>query len=604
MPSLDAPTRALSVFAVLLASLVALTLGSVARADDAPEIPIADPTADMLPILAGASGPVADPNSMEATAAREQSRTAFRDLDRDESLALAEEFFPQFLRAPLYSGKGGEENTFVRALGTRSAVVRTPDGDESVLRSTLPVTTSGSGDGEPVDLSLEREGGDYAPEASRTETELGDHASEGVELPSADVTVTPDVDADRQATATDEERLFYPSIAEDTDYILTPKPTGAQAVWILRSDRSPEDLPLDVDVPAGAHLRKTPVGDTGFHTVDVVDQDDKVLTVIQQPFAVDAEGRNVPVEARILGDSVSFHVDHQAGDFARPIAVDPDIGVPSTNNTNSWPGWTLTRPNVPQGATNYYGWAANPSGSNYMYMSMPVGTSYTYNGGGGASYAFKAPPDTYIARATLGNANYQPYRPSNLPYSYYTEGMSKADGNWQTNQMWVDQYGNQGGNGYGYYQSREGALAGRYADWCAAPGVPNCGTATPGPEIERNTFSLSYLGYSYYYACCGYTFGFSANASNGVTAEWAQVWLNDRHRPSIQDVRRGTNTEVWPAGVSNGVNDAWFDDGNAEQTYGFVPYDAGLGVKDAALTGSTNGVAHANWSSPGSVDRG
>lgn len=50
-----------------------------------------------------------------------------------------------------------------------------------------------------------------------------------------------------------------------------------------------------------------------------------VIAAIQKPWAVDANGKQVPVSLSVDGDVVTMTVDHRGGDYALPIVADPDL---------------------------------------------------------------------------------------------------------------------------------------------------------------------------------------------------------------------------------------------------------------------------------------
>ncbi len=58
---------------------------------------------------------------------------------------------------------------------------------------------------------------------------------------------------------------------------------------------------------------------------EVVNSDGKVQARVPNPYAVDAEGTEVPVTLQAKGDSIILGVSHREQDLAYPILADPSI---------------------------------------------------------------------------------------------------------------------------------------------------------------------------------------------------------------------------------------------------------------------------------------
>ena len=56
-----------------------------------------------------------------------------------------------------------------------------------------------------------------------------------------------------------------------------------------------------------------------------VQTDGHIVAAIQKPWAVDANGTQVPVSLSVRGDIVTMTVEHRDGAFAMPIIADPDL---------------------------------------------------------------------------------------------------------------------------------------------------------------------------------------------------------------------------------------------------------------------------------------
>ena len=141
----------------------------------------------------------------------------------------------------------------------------------------MPLTVATAGGGQAaVDQSLERRGDDFAPVRPLVATEIGGTAGEGVSFPEAGVTVAPETANDSEGSLVS-DRAFYPSVATDTDYLVTPTPGGIETFFQLRSADSPERLTLDLELPPGARFIKArtdkPIEGDPPRALEIVDGD-------------------------------------------------------------------------------------------------------------------------------------------------------------------------------------------------------------------------------------------------------------------------------------------------------------------------------------------
>ena len=200
----------------------------------------------------GAALPKPQAIDVSSAAERRRSRTEHAGLSRAAASALLRETFPGPATAPVFDATSeGLDGRVVRRIDRRRAVVELEGGRRSLLQSSVPLTVEG---GEAVDQTLERRGDDFAPARPLVPTEIGGTAGEGVSFAGVDVTVAPETANDSEGSLVG-DRAFYPSVATDTDYLVTPTPGGIETFFQLRS----------ADSPAAPHARLRSPGRRALH---------------------------------------------------------------------------------------------------------------------------------------------------------------------------------------------------------------------------------------------------------------------------------------------------------------------------------------------------
>ena len=261
-----------------------------------------------------------------------------RNLGREEALALAEGVFGAKLEAPagvfdhleptrflsdhaavvpsliLAEASGGEAG--------ESAPELPPEGDV-VVESTLPLRTENEqGEDKPVDLGLQgagESGATLKPSNPLVEVELPAHLGEGIGLPGPEVGIAV-AGAPEEQTPSDVEGVyaFYPNVAENTDLLVAPTPSGVEMMTDIRSAEAPPATTYEVSMPAGAELKTGPKG-----AVEVT-EGERTLALIPPPSATDAAGNPVTVTQRVEGHDLTVEVSPgPAAEF--PILVDPTV---------------------------------------------------------------------------------------------------------------------------------------------------------------------------------------------------------------------------------------------------------------------------------------
>ncbi len=172
-------------------------------------------------------------------------------------------------------------------------------------------------------------------------------------------------------------KAFWANVLQDTDFIATPLPTGVQALWQLRSTRSPTHLRLraggvdDVRVGAGGAARLM--------------RDGRSVGTLTPPRAEDADGRMVAVTWRAHGSSLVLDVHHRRGGVRYPVLVDPYVADDqrywAANAAMDFTGWEFT--GDPTYVTGSKGPGAYGNGLNLAVLprasGIPAGTAGRYD---------------------------------------------------------------------------------------------------------------------------------------------------------------------------------------------------------------------------------
>lgn len=265
--------------------------------------------------------------SPQAIRDRRQSRTAHRDMDRKAAIALSRSTFGTTLTGPVWDplqlGRGDRVDEYI---GDRSARVRQSDGEVGIMQGLHPLRRHArNGRVAPVSLDLRERGGAFVSENPLVDVRFGKRAGRAVTLVGGDVAFAPAGVAARTATLAG-DRVFYPSVQTDTDFVAMPLAKGVETFWTLRSIDAPEQLELRVGLPAGAVLRAR-AGDLGRPSpggAEVMAGAER-LASIAEPSAFDADGAPVDVTMRVENGALVLSVPHRSADVAYPVLVDPVI---------------------------------------------------------------------------------------------------------------------------------------------------------------------------------------------------------------------------------------------------------------------------------------
>jgi YD repeat-containing protein len=276
----------------------------------------------------------------EAVALREESRTKFEALKREQAAKLAGKAFPALVdEAAGGPPKMSRGESIVGFPADNAAQVELPGGKHGVLESIEPMAIETSaGHRAPVDLSLDDVGDAYEPTAPAVKVRIPKRLSQGARLANDGVSLTP-VTGQGAALGGAEGTLngntvFYANTQTNADTLAKPTTGGFELDTLLRAANSPEVLYFRVGMPATARLRS----DAATDGVNVV-LDGRTIAMVTAPSAQDAEGTSVPVRMTVAGNTLVLAVPHSSGEYEYPIAVDPHaydstLGLPSTAGTN------------------------------------------------------------------------------------------------------------------------------------------------------------------------------------------------------------------------------------------------------------------------------
>jgi sugar lactone lactonase YvrE len=327
-----------------MAALLVLSVGGVSLADGTEDAGLLPPEVDSLQAFESMPGS-GHVGAIEADTNPAAAETMpHTDLDRAEAGELLEEVFGNELEAPGEFFDDLEVDAF-RSDHVALVAPPVPGAGAGLLTSTLPLRTENdSGDKELIDLDLEAEGGELQPQNSLVEVAIPTDLSDGISMPEAGVSIhLASGDVERQASEIGDSSAFYPNVREETDVVVTATPTGVETYTHLRSPDAPRQETFDLDLPQGSSLTRTPSGGA-----EVTSADGTPILTVQAPWAIDAEGTQVPAALDVEGHSVTVSVA-PAADAAYPILVDP-----------LWEGYDLTNGSQAKewtGANNQgFGW--------------------------------------------------------------------------------------------------------------------------------------------------------------------------------------------------------------------------------------------------------
>jgi hypothetical protein len=247
-------------------------------------------------------------------------------------------------------------------------------------------TKNADGNLAPVDVTLAETAGGWAPKNALAPYTVASSSDGGVQFADSDLAVRPQGSA--VPGVLEDSTVFYGGTQADTDTIVKSLDSGVELYWQLRSKDSPEELALDVTVPAGAGL--TQPGPEGVKIVQGTKQVGQISPVI----ATDADGRPVKATLKVDGNRVLVEVPHRSADVRYPIMVDPTIAA------------TFVFPYDGADAFNYWGKYAYPTVGSFAMPTEPgSGDPMSYWGNGLYIHNSGYPSTLGFTGGTYGSAD-------------------------------------------------------------------------------------------------------------------------------------------------------------------------------------------------------
>jgi YD repeat-containing protein len=383
-----------------------------ARAAEIPSPPEgeAPPSAETAP---PAQGPIAEElevaesdqaardewlDSPEAIRQREESRTAFDDLIAADAEGVLGSVFQEVLKrldgdpSRLISDVQIEE-----VVSENGALIPDGEGGSQLLELPIPIRSQVPGkEAKPVDLSLKESEGGFESKTPATDIRLpgtlGGQIEIGDELAISELPGNAEVAASRYG----DTDLFFANSDTDTDTFIATLTKGVEIFEQLRSPKSPEQFRYGLTLPQGTTLRSD-----GNGGAEVVNAKEERVAFVPAPFAVDAQGTNVPVSMEVEGNSVLVSIPHRSMDIAYPLLLDPELVYDAwywhegnTSGLGYW-GW--------QESADYENgtWCVGTCWGNGLY-ARSKGSNYWYGPNTWGQWIYTAPNSTaYISRAVF-----------------------------------------------------------------------------------------------------------------------------------------------------------------------------------------------------------
>jgi tripartite motif-containing protein 71 len=273
-------------------------------------------------------------SSPEVLAEDARSRTAFSDYRRREAVALAERVFG--IAAPHWTAPQDQGSGKITGyVGENMAQEVLPDGKHVLVDSSLPLRSSvGDGQLQPVSLGLSSTGAGYVPANPLVPVVIGKNAAEGVSFEFG-LQMAPVAHADPEAPQVVGDSVFFPGTSQATDFMVEPRPLGAEASWQLLSAESSGENALSFTLPAGAQL----VMSKELEGAAEVMLEGQRQLMIMPATATEANGAGLPVTYSVNGSTLTTHVD-LSGNVAYPVDVDPVVWQKYGGSGYYWGGWS------------------------------------------------------------------------------------------------------------------------------------------------------------------------------------------------------------------------------------------------------------------------
>ena len=246
------------------------------------------------------------------------------------------------------------QESLVKYLDERTALIKEDSGRRALVTSVLPLVTGEGDEREEVDVRLEQHTDHFEPAVGLVETELPRQLSDGLSIGGLGVRFTGAVGEVRGEQVG--QQVFYPNAFSDTDVSAMATEAGAETFLHIRSSDSPTRYALRFDLPSNTTLKALTGPDgrpSGWLGVML---DGRAITLVQPISAIDADGAPVKVDTSVTAAGLlTLDVPHDATS-KYPLLVDPIIedqfNNPNASNSNfkALRGWVRGRSGFNPGA--------------------------------------------------------------------------------------------------------------------------------------------------------------------------------------------------------------------------------------------------------------
>jgi tripartite motif-containing protein 71 len=328
---------------------------------------------------------------------RRESLTAFDDLSASEAEDVLGAAFSDVLSqldgdpARLLSDLQIEE-----VVGEHGALVPDGEGGSQLIETPIPIRSQVPGEeAKPVDLTLTEAEGNFVSQTPATDISLpgalGGEIQVGAEVAISALPGEGEVGARRFG----DKDLFFANTDTDTDTFVAPLTHSVEVFEQLRSPKSPETFRFGLSIPDGSKLRPD-----GFGGAEIVDSAEKRVAFVPAPYAVDAQGTDVPVAMGVEGESLVLEIPHRSRDIAYPLLLDPQLVTEewywnggNTFGLGYW-GWQETAD-----YENSYSCIVSCWGTGLYARSK--GSNYLYGGNTWGQWVYTAPNSTAFISRTI-----------------------------------------------------------------------------------------------------------------------------------------------------------------------------------------------------------
>lgn len=286
--------------------------------------------------------------SPELKEARKRSRVAYRDSSDAEAIEIARESHD--IDEPVWEQFDLPAGTEVKAYPSDLTARLDRGGEKSdmLVQSDTPlVAPDDEGVKRPVALDLMDQGDELVPRNPVNDYSISRRIEEGVTIGEDGFGAQPVELTAASKPAIVGDKVFFPNVDTDTDWMIAPMPMGVETFYQLRSQESPEDLAINVDVPEGARIEDDPRGP--FKVI----KDGELVGIVSKPISYDVDRNVVKTTYRWEGSRLLIHVEHRGNEKLRyPVMMDPVF-----TDTDMWWGGSFSQGWKPFDTTGGQFWA-------------------------------------------------------------------------------------------------------------------------------------------------------------------------------------------------------------------------------------------------------